>query len=62
MKVYTLTQIVPSSQIWVYEVIANSEEEAIQMVKDGEAECIDYEVEGFGKDEISVVDSEDYKE
>jgi hypothetical protein len=45
-------------------VIANSEEEAIEMIENGDAECVDYEVDGepFGSGDITVQDVEDVKE
>ena len=65
MKKYTIIQTVPSTQIWTYEVNANSEEEAMEIVKSGEVECSDYEVEEdnyFGIGEFIVQDVEDIKE
>lgn len=65
MKKYTIIQTVPSTQIWTYEVDANSEEEAMEIVKSGEVECSDYEVEEdnyFGIGEFIVQDVEDIKE
>ena len=61
MKKYTIIQTAPATQIWTFEVVANSEEEAIKMVEDGDVECCDYEVDGgdyFGGD-ITVQDVED---
>ena len=65
MKKYTIIQTVPSTQIWTYEVDANSEEEAMEIVKSGEVECSDYEVEEdnyFGIGEFIVQDVEDSEE
>ena len=65
MKKYTIIQTVPSTQIWTYEVDANSEEEAMEIVKSGEVECSDYEEEEdnyFGIGEFIVQDVEDIKE
>ena len=65
MKKYTIIQTVPSTQIWTYEVDANSEEEAMEIVKSSEVECSDYEVEEdgyFGIGEFIVQDVEDSEE
>lgn len=64
MKKYTIIQTAPAVQTWTFEIVANSEEEAIKMVEDGDAECCDYEVDGgdyFGGD-ITVQDVEDIQE
>jgi hypothetical protein len=44
MKKYMITQTAPALQSWSYEVVANSEEEAIQMIENGDVECCNYEV------------------
>lgn len=61
MKKYTILQHAPAVQIWTYEVVANSEEEAIEMVANGDVDCIDYEVDGddFRDHEITVIDTKD---
>ena len=64
MKKYTIIQTAPAVQTWTFEIVANSEEEAIKMVEDGDAECCNYEVDGgdyFGGD-IIVQDVEDIQE
>lgn len=63
MKKYTITQTAPALQIWTYEVIANSEEEAIEMVEQGDAECVNYEVDGepFDGGDIVVEGVEELK-
>lgn len=62
-KRYYITQSSPSIQYWYYEVEAESEEEAIGMVQDGDVTCVNYEVDGdlyFGaNDEYEVTDVED---
>ena len=66
MKKYTIIQTAPAVQTWTYEVVANSEEEAIQMVEDGDAKCCDYEVDpsslDFSDGDIIVQDVEDIQE
>ena len=62
---YTIIQTVPSTQIWTYEVNANSEEEAIEMVKNGDVECSNYEVDDsnfMDAVDFIVEDIEDIKE
>ena len=46
MKKYTIVQTAPAVQYWTYEVIANSEEEALMMVNNGDVDEIDYTVDG----------------
>lgn len=46
MKKYKVTEIAPVSAVWEYYVEANSKEEAIDMVIDGQVEPDDFRYEG----------------
>ena len=61
---YSITQIQPATQIWYYEVEAESEEIAMHLVMSGEVDAIDYRVEGDMQDdaEFEVTDVEDIEE
>ena len=54
MKKYTIVQAVPVMQNWTYEIVANSEEEAIQMMESGDAECCDIDVETIDWDSANI--------
>jgi len=43
--IYKILETKQATQQWIYEVEANNEEDAIAMVLDGDAECLDYTVE-----------------
>ena len=43
--IYKILETKQATQQWTYEVEANNEEDAIAMVLDGDAECLDYTVE-----------------
>lgn len=62
-KIYHITQSAPATQYWYYEVEAESEEEALEIVQNGDVDCVDYRVDGesfFGaEDEYEVTDVED---
>jgi hypothetical protein len=61
-QIYSIQQVAPATQYWYYEVEATSEEEALKLVKSGEIDCINYEVDGeYGEDEFEVVDVTDIK-
>lgn len=64
-KKYHIMQTQPAIQTWYFEVEAESEEEAIRLVEDGDVEVMDYEVHTdhySGNFETEVVDVEDIKE
>ena len=63
-KKYSITAIQPATQIWYYEVEAESEEIALHLVMSGEIDAIDYRVEGDMQDdaEYEVTDVEDAEE
>ncbi len=44
-KKFTITQTLPSVQIWVFEVEADTAEAALQMVQDGDVDPADYWVQ-----------------
>lgn len=44
MKKFTIIQQSHALQVWTYEVEANSAEEAFDIIENGDAEPIDYEV------------------
>ena len=56
--IYKILETKQATQQWIYEVEANNEEDAIAMVLDGDAECLDYTVEtDFEEDgNIEVID------
>ena len=43
MKKFIVKEFKPVYAVWTYEVKANSEEEALEMVQNGEVENVDYE-------------------
>lgn len=43
-RIYCITQSAPATQHWYYEVEAESEEEALEIVQSGDIDCVDYEV------------------
>ena len=44
MKVYHITETKPAYQVWYYSVEAESEEKALEMIKNGETKPSDYEI------------------
>jgi hypothetical protein len=59
-KKYSIQQSAPAFQYWYYEVEADSEDEALELVLNGEVDPIDYDVEtASGEDEFEVTDEED---
>lgn len=63
MKKYTIIETRPALQVCTFEVEANSEEEALQMVENGEVDPEDCEVDStyFGSSEYIVQDVEEVK-
>lgn len=62
-KVYCVTQSQPAYQTWYYEVVAESEQEAIDLVEDGYVDPIDYNIEGsYGESECIITEEREYKE
>ena len=58
--IYKILETKQATQQWIYEVEANNAEDAIAMVIDGDAECIDYTVDTdeFQEDaNIEVIDT-----
>ena len=56
-KIYTVQQSAPAMQYWYYHVEAESEEEAISIVENGDAEVDDYEIDSaYGEDEYEIMD------
>lgn len=56
MKKYTIIETRPALQIWTFEVEANSEEEALRMVENGDVDPEDYEVDdGYSCDSEYIV-------
>jgi hypothetical protein len=56
-KIYTVQQSAPAMQYWYYHVEAESEEEAISIVENGDAEVYDYEIDSaYGEDEYEIMD------
>lgn len=58
--IYKILETKQATQQWTYEVEANSPEDAIAMVLDGDVECIDYTVDTdeFQEDtNIEVIDT-----
>jgi len=54
-KIYHITQSSPAIQHWYYEVEAESEEEALEIVQSGDIDCVDYEVHtdtSFGAEDV----------
>ena len=45
MPKFTITETVPCVQIWTYEVEADNETEALEMVVQGKAEVVETEVD-----------------
>jgi len=43
-KVYHITEKQKAFQVWYYEVEAESEEEALKIVENGDVDSVDYEV------------------
>lgn len=61
-KLYSIQHTAPATNIWYYEVEAESEEEALAIVMNGDAEVVDYEIySDGGEDEYAVMDVEDIK-
>lgn len=64
-KIYHITQSSRCIQYWYYEVEAESEEEALGIVQDGDAEAVDHEIDGnlyFGvNDDYEVTDVKEIK-
>ena len=63
-KKFTITQTLPSVQIWVFEVVADSEEAALEMIENGDTDPVDYFVDddGFHGVEIVVTDIEEVED
>jgi len=65
-KKYSITAHSPATQIWYYEVEAESEEIAMHLVMSGEIDAIDYRVEScddtLDDAEYEVTDVEDAEE
>lgn len=60
-KIYTVMQSRPAMQYWYYEVEAESEEEALDIVENDDIESVDYEIDyeiesTYGEDEYSVIE------
>lgn len=56
-KLYTVMQSRPAMQYWYYEVEAESEEEALDIVENDDIESVDYEISSTSnEDEYSIVD------
>ena len=55
MKKYTIIETHPALQVWTFEVEANSEEEAIQMIENGDVDPEDYEVDDNYSDTIEYI-------
>ena len=59
-KKFIIEQSLPAIQVWTFEVDAETEEEAIEMIENGDVEVSNYEVvgEGFGYEdyEYDVID------
>ena len=54
--IYKITQTMQATQYWIYEVEANSQEEALNKVSDGDVDPIDY---GIDSDSDNQWDSTD---
>lgn len=64
-KKFTITQTLPSVQVWVFEVEADSEEAALEMVENGDTDPVDYFVEDTGvwdKSELTITDVEEVED
>lgn len=62
-QLYIVTQTQPAMQTWTFEVVASSEEEALNLVENGDADPVDYQIEGdYNEDEYEVIDVEDLDE
>lgn len=65
-KLFTITLSSPAIQTWTYEVVAESEEEALDIVQNGDAEVSNYAVDadpsGLIDDEFEVINVTDYDE
>lgn len=54
MKKFIITEARPATMYWVYEVEANSEEEAIQKIENGDVESLDFETEcDYSEDRVN---------
>lgn len=53
-SIYHITRSAPATQYWYYEVEAESEEQAMSVVKAGEVDAIDYQVDGYHQADDSV--------
>jgi hypothetical protein len=42
-KIFKIAEHKPITAVWYYEVEAETEAEALELVQSGEADCIDYE-------------------
>lgn len=56
--IYKITQTMQATQYWIYEVEANSQEEALNKVSDGDVEPIDYGIDGDGDNQWDATDLE----
>lgn len=63
LKTFIITETRPAIQIYTYEVEALSEDEAIELVSNGEVEHYDYDIQQenpFQCSEYSVTEKETY--
>lgn len=61
MKKFIVTETKPATYTWWYEVEAETEEQAIQMVEDGYAEAYDMsaDVDGWANSDFEIEEIED---
>lgn len=60
-KLFYISESQTAIQTWYYEVVAETEEEAIALIENGDVECVDYEIDNHMYDdrEFDVYDEKE---